>query len=160
MLAPSHASRNRTVPGWQQWLFLETGRYEVGRDGCPPHRMLLGTGRYQVGRDGCSPYRMLLDVTRLAAMDAGRDGCSPHRMLLGTGRYQVGRDGCWQGRMLAPSDASTSIATEKDVHSSTRASLLALAQLSDGRASSLDFSARCPYGTGRMKQQLHDSSGD
>ena len=49
------------------------------------HHMLLQTGRYQVGRDGCLPIGCFseTDVTRLAVMDA------PHRMLPETGRYQV-----------------------------------------------------------------------
>ena len=90
MLAPSEASRNRTLPGWQTCsphhmlvmqkpdvisglasmaarpigCFEEPVRKLVGRDGCSPHRMLLGTGRYQVGRDGCSPHRMLLEAGR------------------------------------------------------------------------------------------------
>ena len=68
MLAPTDASRN--------------GRYKVGRDGCSPHRMLLGTGRYQVGRHGCAPHQMLLGTGRYRV---GSDGCSPHRMLLQTG---------------------------------------------------------------------------
>ena len=72
------------------------------------------TGRYQVGRDGCLPIGCFseTDVTRLAVMDA------PHRMLPETGRYQVvagmdapsmflrtgrdqvGSDGCSPYRML------------------------------------------------------------
>ena len=94
--APSDASRNRTLPGWQRWMLphrmlLGTGRYQVGSGGCSPHRMLLGTGRYQVGSGGCSPHRMLLGTGRC---QVGSGGCSPHRMLLGTGRYQVGSGRC------------------------------------------------------------------
>ena len=100
MLAPSDASRNRTLPGWQRWMLapsdasIGTGRYQVSSDGWP-HRMLLGTGRYQVGSDGW-PHRMLLGTGRY---QDGSDGCWPHRMLLGTGRYQVSSDGCSPHRM-------------------------------------------------------------
>ena len=96
---------------------LLVGLFICGRrsvDGCSPHHMLLQTGRYQVGRDGCLPIGCFseTDVTRLAVMDA------PHRMLPETGRYQVvagmdapsmllrtgrdqvGSDGCSPYRML------------------------------------------------------------
>ena len=46
--APSNASWYRTLPGGQRWMPAPSGRYQVGRDGCSPHRMLLETGRYQV----------------------------------------------------------------------------------------------------------------
>ena len=65
MFAPSDASMNRTLPGWQRWMLtphgmlLGTGRCQVGSGGCLPHQMLLGTGRCQVSRRGCSPHRML-----------------------------------------------------------------------------------------------------
>ena len=74
--------------------------------------MLLRTGRYQVGSDGCSPHRMHL------CYHVGSNGCSPHRMLRGTGSTLPGRQRwmlapsdasmlpCWQQWMLAPSDAS------------------------------------------------------
>ena len=68
-------------------MLLETGRDQVGSDGCSPHRMLLDTGRYQV-------MGMLLEIGRC---QVGSDGCSPpsdasrHRTLPG-----------WQGWRLAP----------------------------------------------------------
>ena len=53
MLAPSDASRNRTLPGYG--MLLEIGRCQVGSDGCSPHQMLLDTGGYRVCKDGGSP---------------------------------------------------------------------------------------------------------
>ena len=32
-------------------MLLDTGRYQVGSDGCSPDQMLPGTGGYQVGSD-------------------------------------------------------------------------------------------------------------
>ena len=58
--------------------------------------MLLETGRDQVGSDGCSPHRTLLETRR---DQVGSNGCSRHGMLLETGRYQ------WQRWMLASWDA-------------------------------------------------------
>ena len=58
MLAPSDASRNRTLPGWQRWMlapsrsigcFEEPGVTRIGSDGCWPHRMLLGTHSHSAG---------------------------------------------------------------------------------------------------------------
>ena len=87
MLALSHASKNRTLPGWPRWMLApsdastETGLPGFGRgcstDGCSPHRMRLGTGRYQeVGNDGCWQGWLLAALSdvnrtlRLAAMAA------------------------------------------------------------------------------------------
>ena len=66
--------------------------------------MLLGTKRYQVGSDGCSPHRMLLGTERY---QVGSDGCSLHRMLLGTERYQVGSDGNGKTNVSHVSDKRT-----------------------------------------------------
>ena len=93
---PTGTSSKPAPPSFE-WMLLGTGRYQVGSDGCSPHRMLPGTGRYQVGIDGCSPHRMLIGTATLpgwqrwmlAPSDASRN-----RTLPG-----------WQQWMLAPSDA-------------------------------------------------------
>ena len=46
MLTTWDDSRNQTLPGWQRWMLAPseaTGR--VGSDGCSPRRMLVGTAR-------------------------------------------------------------------------------------------------------------------
>ena len=78
MLAPSEASRNQTVPGWQT---------------CSPHPMLLETGRYKrVGRHGCSPHRMLRGTSTLAGWQ-GRilapSDASRNRTLPGGQRWML-----------------------------------------------------------------------
>ena len=85
MLAPADASRNRTLSGWRMLAPSDASRNRTGRDqlaamdarpiGCSA----LGTGRYQVGSDGCSPHRMLLEAGRY---QVGSYGCSRHEMLL------------------------------------------------------------------------------
>ena len=68
MLAPSDASRNRTLPGYGR--LLEIRRCQVGSDGCSLHRMLLDTGSYRVGKDGGSPQMVARGFLQLEPSDS------------------------------------------------------------------------------------------